>query len=69
VNIVEPLGDRMDVYLTSSGGQKFIANVDPHNIFKPEQQVTMYIDSDRIHIFEPGDTGRNIASYPPLARE
>jgi multiple sugar transport system ATP-binding protein len=31
VNIVETLGDRKDVYLTSTAGQKFIANLDPHS--------------------------------------
>ncbi len=61
VNVVEPLGDRKDVYLTAANGQKFIANLDPHIAIAMDQQVQMYVDSDKVHIFEPGDTGLNIS--------
>lgn len=60
VNVIEPLGDRKDVYLTSVSGQKFIANLDPHTAIDVDHQVTMYIDVNKAHIFEPGDTGKNI---------
>ena len=61
VNVVEPLGDRMDVYLTSTTGQKFIANIDPHIQLNPDDQVKIYIDVNRTHVFEPGDTGKNLS--------
>jgi len=61
VNVVEPLGDRKDVYLTSMSGQKFIANLDPHTALDVDHQVTMYIDICKAHIFEPGETGKNIS--------
>jgi multiple sugar transport system ATP-binding protein len=60
VNVVEPLGDRMDVYLTSASGNRFIANVDPHIHLKPNDSVQVYLDVDRLHVFEPGLTGANI---------
>ena len=47
VTVVEPLGDRMDVYLKSSSSEKFIANVDPHVKINTGQRVTMYVDVER----------------------
>lgn len=60
VNIIEPLGDRKDVYLISTSGQKFIANLDPHTDIDVDHQVTMYVDISKAHVFEPGETGRNV---------
>ena len=60
VNIIEPLGDRKDVYLVSASGQKFIANLDPHTAIDIDHQVTMYVDISKAHVFEPGETGRNV---------
>ena len=60
VEVVEPLGDRKDVYLTSRSGQKYIANLDPHVQVAMEQNIVMYIDIDKTHLFELGDTGAAI---------
>jgi multiple sugar transport system ATP-binding protein len=60
VNIIEPVGNRTDVYLTHATGQKFIAGIDPHTKLQTNNEVKMYVDSERIHIFEPGETGRNV---------
>ena len=59
VDLVEPLGDRKDVYMTSSFGQKFIANLDPHIAIEINNEVVMYADILKTHIFEPGQTGKN----------
>ncbi len=60
VNVVEPLGDRKDVYLTAANGQKFIANIDPYIDIAMDQQINMCVNIDKIHVFEPGDAGKNI---------
>ena len=60
VKIVEPLGDRMGVYLECSGKQEFCANIDPHVPIKVEDEIQVYFDLGKIYIFELGDTGRNI---------
>ena len=60
VDIVEPLGDRMDVYLTSRCGQKFISNIDSHVKLVIDGSVLMAVDITKVHIFEPSDTGRNV---------
>lgn len=61
VSVVEPLGDRTGVYLTTTSGQKFIVNIDPHISLAVGDSMIMYIDIERAHIFEPGDTGRNVS--------
>jgi len=60
VNVIEPAGNRTDVYLTHPSGQKFIAGIDPHTKLQANNAVKMYIDPEKIHIFEPGETGRNV---------
>jgi multiple sugar transport system ATP-binding protein len=60
VNVIEPVGNRTDVYLTHPTGQKFIAGIDPHTKLQVNNEVKMYIDPEKINIFEPGETGRNL---------
>ena len=60
VNVVEPMGIRTDVYLTNQAGDKFIVGITPYATFKVNDTVKMYIDLEKIHIFEPGETGKNI---------
>ena len=60
VDIVEPLGNRVDIYLTNNTGTKFIANTDPHIDINVQDVVKVHIDSEKIHIFEPGEAGKNI---------
>jgi multiple sugar transport system ATP-binding protein len=60
VNLVEPIGIRTDVYLTHTGGQKFVASIDPHTGFAINDRIKLYFDLDKIHIFEHGQNGRNV---------
>ncbi len=60
VDIVEPLGNRVDIYLTNNTGTKFIANKDPNIDTNVRDVVTLHIDSEKIHIFEPREAGKNI---------
>jgi multiple sugar transport system ATP-binding protein len=60
VNVIEPVGNRTDVYLTHLSGQNFITAVDPYTILSANDTLKMYIDTDKIHIFEPGQAGRNV---------
>ncbi len=60
VKVVEPLGDRKDVYFETLDGRTFIANLSPHVQIKPGQVLDVFIDIQKAHIFEPGDTGKNI---------
>jgi multiple sugar transport system ATP-binding protein len=60
INIIEPVGNRTNVYLTHPTGQKFIAGIDPHTTLIVKDAVKMYINPEKIHIFEPEETGRNV---------
>ena len=60
VQVVEPLGDRMDVHLETSNEGRFIVNIDPHIKVKAGDSVKIHIDVKKLHIFEQGDTGRNV---------
>jgi multiple sugar transport system ATP-binding protein len=62
VSVVEPLGDRIDVYLITNGGKQIIANIDPHVRVSVEQHVLLYVDVNKIHVFECGETGINVIS-------
>lgn len=58
---VEPLGDRKDVHMATSAGTRLIGRVDLRAAVFEGQELDMYIDMSRVHLFEPGETGRNIA--------
>jgi len=60
VNVVEPMGIRTDVYLTNRTRKKFVAGIGPHTKLKANDAVKMYIDLEKIHIFESGEAGKNI---------
>jgi multiple sugar transport system ATP-binding protein len=60
VNIVEPLGTRTDVYLTSKAGAGFVASIGTHLGPRPGEAVKIYIDLQKIHMFDSGETGKNV---------
>ncbi len=60
INVIEPLGDKMDLYLSTSNHAHIVARVDAHSGLVADTDVPFYLDLDRIHFFEPGETGRNL---------
>jgi len=66
VALTEPLGDRIDVTVALDGGEKAIVTVDPHMKVQTNDKATIYLDVTRVHVFEPGDMGRNVLQ---LAKE
>lgn len=61
VEVLEPLGDRMDVYFSVNGqSQWLIANLEPHIRLNPGDTVKMYIDVEKSHVFANGDVGLNL---------
>ena len=69
VSAVEPLGVRTDVCLTNDTGQRFIANIEPHIKLNVNDVLKVHVDADKTHVFEPGETGKNIASILNLKFE
>jgi multiple sugar transport system ATP-binding protein len=61
VVMVEPLGDQMDVTVSSAGHPRIVARL-PSRDVRIGQTITLRIDASRIHVFEPGEFGRNVTS-------
>jgi len=60
LNVVEPLGNDMDLYLTTPLHPHVIARVEAQPNIKAGGRVEMYIDLPKVHFFEPGVTGSNL---------
>ncbi|HNQ24499.1 MAG TPA: sn-glycerol-3-phosphate ABC transporter ATP-binding protein UgpC [Phycisphaerae bacterium] len=60
VQVVEPLGERQDVYLRTAAGTRLIARVPPTAHISPGDNVTVAFDPDRLHLFEADATGQRI---------
>jgi multiple sugar transport system ATP-binding protein len=60
VDVIEPLGDRTAVHSIVSG-HKFIASIEPHITLKKGAETPFYLDMNRVHIFEPHKTGKNVS--------
>ena len=60
VEIVEPVGNRTDIYLRNIGGERLILSTSPFTDLIANKPLKVHIDVDKIHIFEPGQTGENV---------
>ncbi len=58
VDVVENLGNELQVYLVS-GGRNLIATFDPRSRVAPGDKVRLFVDRDQIHLFDT-DTGEAI---------
>jgi len=65
VNVVEPLGDEMLLYL-STARHDLIAKVDAHRRTDVGQELAIAFDVARSHVFDP-DTGVNLTATSPKA--
>ena len=68
IEVVEPLGDRMDVYFSVEGVGSdgwLIANLEPHVRLKAGDRVKLFLSVDKTHVFEIGDTGINMTLDRP----
>jgi multiple sugar transport system ATP-binding protein len=68
VNVLEPLGDKVDIGLTAGGGVGggggvgLVCRADAHQFGKTAIGgiIKVYMDLGRVHLFEPGENGVNI---------
>jgi len=60
VLVIEPLGDRMDVYVATGSHDRIVSRVDVHTVLQEGQELPMYVDVDKVHVFEPGEAGMNL---------
>jgi multiple sugar transport system ATP-binding protein len=55
VDVVENLGNELQVYLTA-GGKNVTATLDPHSRASEGQKIRLFVDQDNMHLFDT-DTG------------
>ena len=65
VKVVEPLGSCQDVYL-EFGDSRIISRCGVESGLKSGERVTVKLELDRIHIFEPDEVGANVTSNSNL---
>lgn len=61
VLVVEPLGEKMDLYAATARHDHIVARVDAERGIKGGQQVELHLDMSRVHVFEPGEHGANLS--------
>jgi multiple sugar transport system ATP-binding protein len=64
VDLLEPLGSSMDIYLTTGPGQHLVARVGASSARKAGETVGLAIAPAEAHLFEPGAYGANLLSVP-----
>jgi multiple sugar transport system ATP-binding protein len=68
VTLVQPLGDKMDVYLATDAHKKAVAHVDAFAGVKAGETMNMHFDMTRVHFFEPGEIGPKLANNHTLSK-
>jgi ABC-type sugar transport system ATPase subunit len=67
VTLVQPLGDKMDVYLATASHKHSVAHVDAFAGVKAGETMSMFFDMGRVHFFEPGEVGKKIVANSSLS--
>lgn len=62
--LVQPPGDRMDVYLATARHPRSVAQLQAHLGMRPGDELPVYFDPARMHFFETGESGRRVAANP-----
>ena len=60
--LVQPLGNRADVYGTTPGGQRLVAQLDASAGATPGETLPTYVNLARVHFFASNAVGRSLAS-------
>ncbi len=61
IDVVEPLGERMDVYVSTKRHGHIVCRIDARLPAQEGASATFAVDTERVHFFEPGDEGRNVS--------
>ncbi len=60
VTLVQPLGHKMDVYLSTTSHPKAVAQIDSFAGVHAGEQMTVFVDMTRVHFFEAGENGKKL---------
>jgi multiple sugar transport system ATP-binding protein len=69
LNVVEPLGNDMDVYMDTALHDHVVGRVEARSGLQAGTTVTMYVDLRRVHFFEPGVEGANLGLGVEMAND
>ena len=61
VQVVEPLGEKMDLYAGTEKHPHIVARIDAETGLEPGQAVNMNLDMEKVHLFESNEAGRNLS--------
>lgn len=65
VDVIEFLGDKLELHVSTARHPHLIAHLDPRGRrIEPREVRRMYFDPDRLHFFEPDATGTALAAHP-----
>jgi multiple sugar transport system ATP-binding protein len=67
ITLVQPLGDKMDVFVATDKHAKAVAHVDAFAGSKVGDTLNMFFDMGRVHFFEPGEIGPKLAHNKSLS--
>jgi hypothetical protein len=62
--VVEFLGDKMEVYVSTAQHPHVIAHIDARRGIVPKETIRMYLDPGRLQFFEADPMGKALASAP-----
>jgi multiple sugar transport system ATP-binding protein len=60
VTLVQPLGHKMDVYLSTAQHPRAVAQIDSHSGVRTGESMPVFFDMQRVHFFEAGDNGQKL---------
>jgi hypothetical protein len=60
LNVVEPLGNDMDVYMSTKLNDHVVGRVEATSGLEMGA-TTVYVAAAKVHFFEPGATGMNLS--------
>jgi len=60
VSVVEPLGEKMDLYAATANHDHIVARVDARRDIGANSELGLYLDLEKVHVFETGETGANL---------
>ena len=61
ITVVEPLGEKMDLYAETGKHPHVVARVDARLGLEAGQKLPLHVDVKKVHVFEPGEDGMNLS--------
>ena len=61
LNVMEPLGNNMDLYVSTSLRDQVVARVEAQDGLRIDAPIRLYVDLRKVHFFAPGDPGMNLS--------